>query len=190
MAQENDEEALETSKPLPEGEIPASARKVIDAATRLGIPFELRLMAASTRTAEEAAAACDTTVDRIVKSLVFKGKTTKKPVLILVSGKNRVNEKAMASLVGEVLERADAEFARKVTGYAIGGIPPLGLANRVPVLMDDSLIRFARVWCAAGTPNAVMQVPTLVLARAISARLVPMESERPPAPPPHAKPGS
>lgn len=158
-------------EPIP-ADIPAATKRVTDAATRAGLPFSLRIMPDSTHTAEDAANACGCEIDLIVKSLVFKGKTTKKPFLMLVSGKNRVNEKNIAAMVGEVVEKADADLVKRATGYTIGGVPPIGLANRLPVLMDETLMRFARVWCAAGTANTVMSVPTHVLARAVAARVI------------------
>lgn len=153
-------------------DIPAATKRVLDAATRAGLPCSLRIMPETTHTAEDAANACGCEIDLIVKSLVFKGKTTKKPFLMLVSGKNRVNEKNIALMVGEVVEKADADLVKRATGYAIGGVPPIGLSNRLPVLMDETLLRFARVWCAAGTANTVMSVPTHVLARAVAARVI------------------
>src|SRR4030095_2992941 len=107
-------------------ELAASAQKAQDAADALGLDITVREMAESTRTAEEAAAACGVTVGQIVKSLVFVGATSGKPYLLLVSGSNRVNEKGVAAHLGEKLKRPDADAVRALTGYAIGGIPPVG----------------------------------------------------------------
>ena len=111
-------------------ELPASARKVQDVARGLGLDIAVREMAESTRTAEQAAAACGVTVGQIVKSLVFLGESGR-PCLLLVSGANRVNENNVARHLGEKLRRPDADAVRALTGYAIGGIPPFGHERRL-----------------------------------------------------------
>jgi prolyl-tRNA editing enzyme YbaK/EbsC (Cys-tRNA(Pro) deacylase) len=137
-------------------ELPASARRVQDAATALGLAIEVHEMAESTRTAEEAAVACGVTVGQIVKSLVFSG--VSRPYLFLVSGTNRVNEKSVAAHLGEKLKRPDADAVRALTGYAIGGIPPFGHDTRLATYIDRDLLQYDVVWAAAGTPKAVFRV--------------------------------
>ncbi len=139
-------------------ELPAAARRVQDAAERLGLAISVTIMPDSTRTAAEAAAACDCTVSQIVKSLIFKGKETDQPYLFLVSGTNRVDEKAMAETIGEEIVRPDADFVRNATGFAIGGIPPFGHVVNLPTFLDRDLLQFGTVWAAAGTPRAVFSV--------------------------------
>jgi len=154
------------------GELSASARKVADAAHAAGLAVTVVERAESTRTAEEAAAACGCGVAQIVKSLVFRGATSGKPYLMLVSGTNRLNEKGVASVLGESLTRPDAAYVREVTGYAIGGIPPLGHASAMQVFIDRDLLGFDVVWAAAGTPRAVFAVAPGALADAIGARII------------------
>jgi len=154
------------------GELSASARKVADAARAAGLAVTVVERAESTRTAEEAAAACGCGVAQIVKSLVFRGATSGKPYLMLVSGTNRLNEKGVASVLGESLTRPDAAYVREVTGYAIGGIPPLGHATPMQVFIDRDLLGFDVVWAAAGTPRAVFAVAPGALADAIGARII------------------
>jgi prolyl-tRNA editing enzyme YbaK/EbsC (Cys-tRNA(Pro) deacylase) len=139
-------------------ELPPSARKVQDAAAALGLDIAVREMADSTRTAEEAATACGVTVGQIVKSLVFIGAASSKPYLLLVSGKNRVNEKGVAAHLGEKLKRPDADTVRALTGYAIGGIPPFGHDTAIATYMDRDLLNYDVAWAAAGTPKAVFRV--------------------------------
>ena len=115
-------------------------------------------MPQSTRTAEEAAAACGCSVGQIVKSLVFRGAQSGKPYLLLVSGANRVDEKAVAAHLGEALKRPDADYVRGVTGFAIGGIPPLGHDTPLATFMDETLLTYDTVWAAAGTADAVFPV--------------------------------
>ena len=107
-------------------QLPKSAQKVTARAAAAGLDVKVVEMPASTRTAEEAAAACGCRVGQIVKSLVFRGKASGRPVLILVSGDNRVDVKRVAGDIGEAIERADADWVRAETGFAIGGIPPIG----------------------------------------------------------------
>ena len=139
-------------------ELPASAKKVQDAARALGLEIAVREMAESTRTAEEAAAACGVTVGQIVKSLVFRGSDSGRPYLLLVSGANRVNEKDVARHLGEKLKRSDADAVRALTGYAIGGIPPFGHDTVMATYMDVDLTQYDVIWAAAGTPKAVFAV--------------------------------
>jgi prolyl-tRNA editing enzyme YbaK/EbsC (Cys-tRNA(Pro) deacylase) len=138
-------------------ELPASAKKVQDAAAALGLAIAVREMDASTRTAAEAAAACGVTVGQIVKSLVFVGAQSGKPYLFLVSGDNRVDEKGVAQHLGEKLKRPDADAVRALTGFAIGGIPPFGHATPLATYMDRDLLRYDVIWAAAGTPRAVFR---------------------------------
>jgi prolyl-tRNA editing enzyme YbaK/EbsC (Cys-tRNA(Pro) deacylase) len=154
------------------GELSANARKVQDAARAAGLAATVIERQASTRTAEDAAVACGCTVGQIVKSLVFRGEQSGKPYLMLVSGANRLNEAGVAAVLGEGLTRPDAAYVREVTGYAIGGIPPLGHASPMQVFIDEGLLRFEVVWAAAGTPRAVFAVAPGALADAIGARVI------------------
>ena len=129
-------------------------------------------MPESTRTAAEAAAACGCDVGQIVKSLIFKGKDTGRPLLLLVSGANCVNEKRVAVTIGEQLTRPDADFARAATGFAIGGIPPLGHAAALATWIDEDLLLYGTVWAAAGTPNAVFPVDPEALRDAVRATVI------------------
>lgn len=132
-----------------------SAQRVQNALAERGFDFRVLELPSSTRTAVEAAETIGCTVAQIVKSLVFRTRETQRPVLVLASGVNRVNEKKLAARVGEKLEKADAGFVRDVTGFAIGGIPPVGHAQAVDTYIDEDLLRFEELWAAAGTPNAV-----------------------------------
>lgn len=152
--------------------LPGSAARVVAAAEALGLAIAVRQMPASTRTAEEAASACDCAVGQIVKSLIFRGRTTKTPFLLLVSGDNRVDEKGVAASIGEALKRTDADDVRALTGYAIGGVPPLGHAAPLATFFDRDLLAHDVVWAAAGTPFAVFSVAPAALAEAVGARVI------------------
>jgi prolyl-tRNA editing enzyme YbaK/EbsC (Cys-tRNA(Pro) deacylase) len=153
-------------------ELKPAPRRVQEAADRLGLPVRVVEMAQSTRTAEEAAAACGCAVGQIIKSLVFRGKESGNPVLLLVSGSNRVDQKGVAASIGEALDRPDAAFVRDVTGFAIGGIPPFGHAQPLPTWIDRDLLQYPTVWAAAGSPEAVFEVDPRRLAEVIGAQVI------------------
>ncbi len=153
-------------------ELPKSARKVQDAADGLNLEIHVLEMPESTRTAPEAAAACGCELAQIVKSLVFKGTDTGKPYLFLVSGANRVDTEKVAASAGEPLGRADADYVRDVTGYAIGGIPPFGHARELPTFIDTGLLTHDTIWAAAGTPKCLFSVRPKALQQAIGAEIL------------------
>jgi prolyl-tRNA editing enzyme YbaK/EbsC (Cys-tRNA(Pro) deacylase) len=153
-------------------ELPDSAAKVQRAADALGLGVTVREMAATTRTAEEAAVACGVGVGQIVKSLLFAGGESGKPYLLLVSGANRVNEQGVASHLGEKLKRLDADKVRAITGFAIGGIPPFGHENPIATYIDRDLLQYDVVWAAAGTPRAVFPVDPRHLQEATGATAI------------------
>lgn len=124
-----------------------------------GLKCKVLELSASTRTAAEAANAIGCEVAQIAKSLIFKTCNSSKPVLVLVSGVNKVNEKTISNLVGESIEKADADFVRDITGFAIGGIPPFGHSKQIDfILIDEDLLQFEVVWAAAGTPFSVFNI--------------------------------
>jgi len=152
--------------------LPPAAARVKTAADAIGLGVEISLMPDSTRTAQEAAAACGCAVAQIVKSLIFRGKDSGKPYLFLVSGTNRVNETGVGGLIGEALARPDAAYVREITGFAIGGIPPFGHATTIRTLIDQDLLQYGTVWAAAGTPNAVFAVDPRRLSAALGAEVI------------------
>jgi prolyl-tRNA editing enzyme YbaK/EbsC (Cys-tRNA(Pro) deacylase) len=127
----------------------------------LGLEADVQELAASTRTAGEAAAAVGVEVGQIVKSLVFVDASG--PILCLCAGDRRVD----TTKLGEGVRQAKGDEVREATGFAIGGVPPLGHDRPVRTVVDSSLRRFRTVWCAAGTPNAVFSVATEALIGAI-----------------------
>jgi Cys-tRNA(Pro) deacylase len=135
-----------------------SAQKVQDALHDLGFDLTVIEHAESTRTAQEAADHVGVTLGQIVKSLIFKGKTSDKPILVLTSGANRVDEKRIKAYAGEKIVRAEPDFVRAVTGYAIGGIPPIAHVQPIETYLDEDLLQYDLIWAAAGTPNAVFEL--------------------------------
>lgn len=155
----------------------SSARKVQDALNALGISLDVVELSSSTRTALEAAEAVGCEVGQIVKSLVFKAKRSERPILVITSGKNRVDEKKIETLIGEPLGKADADFVRLHTGFVIGGVPPLGHTERLETFIDEDLLEYLEVWAAAGTPNAIFRLNPKDLARMTGGRFVKIKGE-------------
>ena len=143
---------------MSEAPLKESARRVQAALDAHGLALKVREFPASTRTSEEAAAAVGCSVAQIAKSLVFRARESGRPVLIVASGANRVDERKVAALLGEKIERADPDFVRARTGFAIGGIPPVGHLEPPVTLLDQDLFALATIWAAAGTPNAVFEL--------------------------------
>lgn len=136
---------------------PAAARVQRLLAER-GLATEVIEFAETTRSSVEAAAQIGCEVAQIAKSLVFRAKASNRPVLVIASGANRVDEKAVEALLGEKIGRADADFVRDRTGFAIGGVPPIGHATPPATFIDEDLLRLPTIWAAAGTPFAVFRL--------------------------------
>ena len=135
-----------------------SALKVQQAVSDLGFEFQIVELDASTRTSKDAANAIGCTVAQIAKSLVFKTSNSHKPVLVIASGPNRVDETLISALLGEKISKADADFVRESTGFAIGGIPPVGHTTPIRTYIDADLFQHEIIWAAAGTPHAVFKL--------------------------------
>jgi prolyl-tRNA editing enzyme YbaK/EbsC (Cys-tRNA(Pro) deacylase) len=150
----------------------SSAQKVQDALRSQGFNCIVIEHTESTRTAQEAADRAGCLLGQITKSLIFKGRTTNKPILVLTSGVNRVDEKRISEYAGEFIVRAGADFVRAVTGFAIGGVPPLGLVQKMDAYLDEDLLQYQTVWAAAGTPNAIFELTPADLIRMTDSRVV------------------
>lgn len=142
----------------------ATAARALRVQEILGGAFTVVEFEASTRTAADAAAAVGCEVGQIAKSLVFRAESGR-PVLVVASGANRVDEAKVARFVGEPIGRADAAFVRETTGYPIGGVAPIGHASDAEVLLDEDLQAFEAIWASGGTPNAVFRLTPADLAR-------------------------
>jgi prolyl-tRNA editing enzyme YbaK/EbsC (Cys-tRNA(Pro) deacylase) len=146
-------------------ELSASAQKVQEALATKGLNCNVLEMPDTTRTAQEAATAIGCSVQQIAKSLIFKTRRTNQPILVIASGSNRVNEKRLADLVDEPIDKADPDFVRERTGFAIGGVPPVGHAQQLRTLIDQDLLALDEIWAAAGTPHAVFALTPADLVR-------------------------
>jgi prolyl-tRNA editing enzyme YbaK/EbsC (Cys-tRNA(Pro) deacylase) len=152
----------------------SSIDRVAADAVRLGLAIEIKRLDQSTRTAEEAAQACGCDVGQIVKSLIFQEEPGGRLVLLLVSGRHNVDLDHMATEHGLRLQRADARRVRDETGFAIGGVAPIGHLAPIDVFMDDALLGYERVWAAAGRPDSVFAVEPHALRAAIHAHVLSM----------------
>ena len=153
-----------------------SSQRVVEAARAAGLEIEVREFPEGTRTAEDAARAIGVSVGQIVKSLVFT--TDGRPVLCLVSGLNRVDGARLAVVTGASdVRRASADEVERATGFAIGGVPPLGHAHPLPIYCDRDLLAFDIVWAAAGTPRAVFSAQPLALVKACRATVADLKEE-------------
>jgi prolyl-tRNA editing enzyme YbaK/EbsC (Cys-tRNA(Pro) deacylase) len=153
-------------------QLSSSARKVQQVLEALGLGSQVTEMSATTRSAEDAARAVGCEVGQIAKSLVFKGGATLKAILVVASGVNRVNEKALSAWVDEPILKADADFVRQTTGFAIGGVPPVGHLQPIDVFIDQDLFQYTSIWAAAGTPRAVFQLTPQELQKITGGRVV------------------
>ena len=157
---------------MPDPTAHPAVRRVLAAAERKGIDLAVVTFDESTHTAQQAAAAVGGELGQIVKSLIFKGRDSSKPILVLTSGANRVNEKRISEYVGESITRPDADFVRAVTGFAIGGVPPIGHLQKMETYIDEDFLQYETIWAAAGTPNAIFELKTNDLQKMTDGRVV------------------
>lgn len=146
-----------------------SITRVEMAAKDAGLPIVIKRMGESTRTAEEAAAQCGVSVSRIVKSLVFQGISTGKLMLFLIPGDRQMDLAKAAAAAGEQLKRADARLVRDETGFAIGGVAPIGHRIAIRTFADKALLGHPTVWAAAGAHDAVFEAEPGALCAAAAA---------------------
>ncbi len=149
-----------------------SIQKVQAALSAMGLNLQVVELPSSTRTAQEAAEAIGCTVPQIMKSLVFRAKESGKPILVLASGANRVNEKRLSEIVAEPIEKATADFVREKTGFVIGGVPPVAHREMIETYIDEDLLQYEELWAAAGTPNAVFRLSSADIERMINGRTI------------------
>jgi prolyl-tRNA editing enzyme YbaK/EbsC (Cys-tRNA(Pro) deacylase) len=153
-------------------QLSSSAKKVQEALKVLGLELQVVELQETTRTSADAARAVGCEVGQIAKSLIFRGQRTQRPILVIASGSNRVNEKRVGELISEPLGKADADFVRQKTGFVIGGVPPVGHAEKLEVFIDEDLLRYSEIWAAAGTPNAVFKLTPSDLVRMTEGRVI------------------
>ena len=154
------------------GPLPASAARVQQALADAGFANQVIALDRPTRTAADAAAALGCTVAQIAKSLVFRRATDGEPILVIASGAGRVDETKVGEALGTPIEKADADFVREATGFAIGGISPIGHRRAIDTLVDADLLTNAEIWAAGGHPNTLFRLTPDELLRMTGARAV------------------
>lgn len=162
----------DTPNPVAAPKMGKSTRRVAQAAEEAGLEVSILIMPDSTRTAQDAAAACGCEVGQIAKSLIFQRQDTQGLVLLLIAGDRQADLARAASVVGAGLAKADAKEVRARTGFAIGGVAPLGHLAHVETYIDPALLAHQTVWAAAGAPNAVFSVCPKRLQEATGAALL------------------
>lgn len=148
-----------------------SVQRVQDALNALGMDSQVVYLPSGARTAPQAAQSVGCTVAQIVKSLIFRTVETDRPVLVLTSGANMVDEQKISRLLGEGVRKADAAFVREHTGFAIGGVPPVGHLQPLELFVDGDLMQFEEIWAAAGTPHTVFRLTPADLAKIAPGRI-------------------
>ena len=151
-----------------------SAEKVQEALIEKGVDFKVIELKASTRTAKEAAEAVGAKLGQIAKSLVFMGEVSQSPLLVIASGKNRVNLDKIEPFMNEPLKMADPDFVREVTGFVIGGVPPIGHKIPIKTVIDKDLLKYDEIWAAAGTPHSLFRLEPIALERLTGGIIAPV----------------
>jgi prolyl-tRNA editing enzyme YbaK/EbsC (Cys-tRNA(Pro) deacylase) len=147
-----------------------NSQKVQDHLVSFGLKIEVLELAASTHTAQEAAVAACCELGQIVKSLVFR--SGEEPLLFLVSGNNQLNTQKVSQSIGKPISKADADFVKEKTGYAIGGVPPMAHTAPIDTYIDTDLMDFEDVWAAAGSPHAIFKLKSSDLPRLTGGRII------------------
>jgi len=138
----------------------------------LGFELQVLELSKTTRTAVDAALAVNCQLGQIAKSIVFKTTTTQKPILVIASGSNRINEEKIAQIIGESVEKANANFVLEKTVFAIGGVAPVGHPEKIETLIDEDLFCYQEIWAAAGNPNSVFKLSPQQLLKITGGRII------------------
>ena len=149
-----------------------SVSRVLNALEDLELAARVLDLPDSTRTAEKAAEAVGCDVSQIVKSLVFVSDKGSHPILILTSGSNRVDENLIATQINQKVKFADADFVREKTGFAIGGVAPVGHINPIETFIDQDLLKYDEIWAAAGNPHMVFSIGPQDLVKACKGKVI------------------
>jgi prolyl-tRNA editing enzyme YbaK/EbsC (Cys-tRNA(Pro) deacylase) len=156
-------------------ELSRSARRVQEVLASSGMDTEVIELPASTRTAAEAASAIGCSIAQIAKTILFRTVKRRNPIIVVASGVNRINEATIETQIGEPIEKADAAYVRERTGFAIGGVPPVGHLEPIYTIVDEDLLELGNIWAAAGTPNAVFHLTGKALLEMTNGVLMPIK---------------
>src|SRR5271157_2274100 len=156
-----------------------AAQKVQQALIARGFSYQVVELSQTTRSSAEAAQAVGCQVEQIAKSIIFKTRQTARPLLVIASGINRVDEHRLSELAGEKVEKPDADFVREKTGFVIGGVPPFAHAQKLETYIDEDLLKLDEIWAAAGTPFAVFKLSPADLPAMTGGRVVAIKKIQP-----------
>lgn len=157
----------------------SAAQKVQQALIARGFSYQVVELSQTTRSSAEAAQAVGCRVEQIAKSIIFKTRQTARPLLVIASGINRVDEHRLSELAGEKVEKPDADFVREKTGFVIGGVPPFAHAQKLETYIDEDLLKLDEIWAAAGTPFAVFKLSPADLPVMTGGRVVAIKKIQP-----------
>lgn len=149
-----------------------AAQRIQDTLQGLGVACAVVEMGQTTRSAQDAAGAVGCEVGQIAKSLVFEGASSHRALLVITSGANRVDEALISAVAAEPVRKANADFVRRKTGYAIGGVPPVGHMENLTIFIDEDLMAHSEIWAAAGTPQAVFKLTPQELQKITGGRVI------------------
>ncbi|MEI6042771.1 MAG: YbaK/EbsC family protein [Chloroflexota bacterium] len=152
-----------------------AAERVQQILDELGIESQIVEFSESTKTSAEAAAAIGTTVSQICKSILFEAGG--EPIMVIASGANRIDTAKVQQHVGQPLGKATASFVREKTGYAIGGVPPVGHLSHFPIFIDRDLLQYDQIYAAGGTPNAIFPITPADLVRMTKGEVIDCRQE-------------
>ena len=150
-----------------------SAKSLQSTLKKHGLDCKVFEIASSARTAQDAANSIGCSIAQVAKSLIFKTVTTNKPILVLASGLNKVSEKVIESYIGESIVKADAKFTKDITGFAIGGIPPVGHKQPIDfIFIDQDLVKLSSFWASAGTSLVVFNITVKDLLAVVPGKII------------------
>ena len=150
----------------------SGAQRVQKALRECGLEAEVMELPQSTRSAKEAAEAVGCSVSQIAKSIVFRTTQSQRPILVIASGPNRINEDRISSLVSEPVKMANPDFVKSKTGFSIGGVAPVGHLEKPEIFIDEDLFKYKEIWAAAGTPHAVFRLTPQELEKITGGRVI------------------
>jgi len=150
----------------------SGAQRVQKALQECGLEAEVMELPQSTRSAKEAAEAVGCSVSQIAKSIVFRTTQSQRPILVIASGPNRINEDRISSLVSEPVKMANPDFVKSKTGFSIGGVAPVGHLEKPEIFIDEDLFKYKEIWAAAGTPHAVFRLTPQELEKITGGRVI------------------
>ncbi len=149
-----------------------NTRKIQEILNKFNLSINIKEFPNSTKTSSDAAKVIGCNISQIAKSIIFRGVKTNNPYLVIASGSKRINEKKIEEIVKEKIEKANAEFVKKETGFGIGGVAPFGHIKKIQTFIDKDLFKYKEIWAAAGTSNSVFKINPKKLLKITEGKIV------------------